>query len=153
MSLDSTCWIGVRAAPADVQQHLVNIGLFTRLEDANGLKRVAKDGCIVTIFPDAGRHEGPGQLGLKVNMRLFFACTEAGKSQLWTCATVRSVISLLRGIPGDALLLYSGDSPALMRKAGALTLDNRCGLWHPYVEPQVLPLVTLRHDWREIPVG
>jgi hypothetical protein len=153
MSLDSTYWIGIRAAPADVQQHLLNTGLFTRLDDVNGLKRVAADGCIVTVFPDAGMHEAPGALGLNVNMRLFFACTESSKSQLWTLATVRSVVSLLRGIPGDALLLYSGDSPALMRNGGALILDRRCGLWHPDVEPAALPLITLRYDWGELQVG
>ena len=152
MSLDSTLWIGIRAAPAEVQTHLVNTGLFTRLDDVRGLKQVAADGCIVTIFPDAGMHDAPRETGINVNMRLFFSCTESDKSQAWTLATIRAVVSLLRAMPGDVLLLYSGDSPALMRKSGALSLDRRCGLWHPEVEPQVLPLINLRYVWSEIPV-
>ncbi len=153
MSLDSTLWIEIRAQPSQVQLHLLNTGLFTRLDDINGLKRVATDGCIVTIFPDAGMHDGPREAGITVNMRLFFACTESEKSALWTFATIRAVISLLRGLPGDALLLYSGDSPALLRKKGELILDKRCGVWHPDVEPNVLPLITLRYSWGEIPVS
>lgn len=153
MSLDSTFWLGVRAQPADVQLHLLNIGIFTPLDDFRGLKRVATEGCVVTIFPDAGMSDAPREAGVNVNMRLFFECTEAPRSKLWTMATVRAVISILRGIPGDALLLYSGDSPALMRKHGKVVLDKRCGLWQPHVEPKVLPLITLQHEWSEIPVG
>jgi len=153
MSLDSTLWIEIRAKPAEVQLHLVNTNLFTPLDDVGGFKRVAADGCIVTIFPDVGVHDGPREAGVDVNMRLFFACTESAKSKHWTLATIRAVISLLRGVPGDALLLYSGDSPALLRKRGDVILDKRCGVWRADTEPQVLPFVTLRHTWGEIPVN
>ncbi|MBI1209993.1 MAG: hypothetical protein GC190_00900 [Alphaproteobacteria bacterium] len=146
MSLDSTLFLGIRAAPSEVQLHLVNTGLFTRIDDINGLKRVVADGCIVTIFPDAGMHDDPREAGLQVNMRLSLACTESAKSKAWTLATVRAVVSLLRAMPGDVLLLYSGDTPALMRKHGRLMLDKRCGLWRSDVEPKVLPLVTLQYD-------
>jgi len=152
MSLDSTLFIEIRAKTSEVQLHLVNTGLFTRLEDVKGLKRAATDGCIVTIFPDAGMHDGPSEAGIKVNMRLFFACTESDKSKAWTLATIRAAVSLFRGVPGDALLLYSGDRPALLRRNGQLILDKRCGVWHPDVEPQVLPLITLPYSWGEIPV-
>jgi hypothetical protein len=153
MSLDSTLWIEIRALPSEVQLHLVNTGLFTRLDDVNGLKRAAADGCIVTIFPDAGMSDAPAETGIRANKRLFFACTQSDKSKEWTLATIRAVISLFRGAPGDALLLYSGDSPALLRKGGVLTLDKRCGVWQPGVEPSVLPLITLPYVWGEIPVS
>ena len=153
MSLDSTLLIDVRAKTTEVQLHLVNTGLFTPLDDVNGLKRAATDGCIVTIFPDAGMYDGPNEASIHVNKRLSFACSESGRSKEWTLATIRAVISLLGGVPGDALLLYSGDCPALLRKSGKLVLDKRCGVWHPDTDPSVLPLVTLRYAWGEIPVS
>ena len=153
MSLDSTLWIEIRARPSEVQLHLLNTGVFARLDNAGTLKRVAADGCIVTIFPDAGKHDGPREAGIDANMRLFFACTSSDRSNAWTLATIRAVISILRGVPGDALLLYSSDSPALLRRNSQLILDKRCGIWQPNVEPQVLPLISLRYVWGEIPVS
>ena len=153
MSLDSSFWIDApEVTPSDAQALLFNTGLFARLSDTQTRKQLAADGCIVTIALPSAPQFMLQDAGISATLHLFFANSDKNETKAWTWNTMRAVMCLLHAYSGDALLLYSSGVPAMLRKGGELILDDRCGLWHPGVEPQVLAMVDLPHRRGVIPL-
>ena len=151
MSLDSSFRIDAPGVtPAAAQALLIDAELFERLDDMRDAKRLFADGCVLSITRPTPPQFELEDLGIRATLHLIFANADKEKTQRWTLATIRAVMHLLHSFSGDALLLYSVGSPALLRKKGKLILDHRCGLWMPNVEPQVLPLVDLDYSWGTI---
>jgi hypothetical protein len=90
--------------------------------------------------------------GIDAHLYVYFANIDKSDSAGWTRNTVNATMALLAAYAGDALLMYCSDSPALMRKAGRLTLDPRAGLWMSGVEPEVLSLVPRPYWFERIPI-
>ena len=59
------------------------------------------------------------------------------------------------GCRPDSLRLTRGgvssDYPALLRKNGAVTLDDQTSIWKPDAEPVVLRLVDVPYSWATLP--
>lgn len=154
MSLDSTFWLDAPAATAaSAQQMLLVTAGFERLADDGGHKRLYAEACTVVIVRPTPPQFTLQDVGIDSTLQFFFVNTDKENTAAWTLNTVRAVMTLLHAFPGDALLLYSTGSPALLRKGGSLILDRRCGLWAPDVEPHVLPLVDVPHSWGTIPLA
>lgn len=152
MSLDSTFWIDTRETPARVQAILAESGHFAIGPDIKIGKQVFADGAIVAISRARLFADQRAALGIDPQLQLYFGCADNSKTAAWTTNTVIGVTTLLRLMPGDALFVYSSQSPALLRKGGRLILDRRAGLWGEGVVPRVLPLVDLPYEFGEIPL-
>jgi hypothetical protein len=153
MSLDSSFWLDAPGAtPASAQALLLGTGFFEPLDDLQKRKRLSAPGCILTIAVPLPPQFTLADAGIAATLNLIFANSDKDDTKSWTLNTMRAVISLLHAYPGDALLLYSTGSPALLRKRGVLMLDERCGLWQPDVEPQVLSMVDLPYRFGVIPL-
>lgn len=152
MSLDSSLYLDATLGPENVRTCLLQTGYFAAAPDFEKGLRLTAEGTLVTIFhrsPMMGPFE---DAGIEARRHLFFANSDKENTAAWTLNTVRAVACLLERSEGDALFLYCSDSPALLRKAGELILDERCGLWQRGVEPDVLPLIELPYRFGIIPV-
>lgn len=152
MSLDSVLYLAASPSPADMEAALLRGGLFETSEPYKTVRKVAAEAIVISLFT----HNAPfpifDEIGFKPQRVALFSCTEKEKSAVWTTMTVRGLVTLLRAFEGDALFLHAPDKPALMRKGATITIDPRCGLWGPQVEPRVLPLIDLPHTWGIIPI-
>lgn len=62
-------------------------------------------------------------------------------------AMLQSIVAVLRQDAGDAVLLFSGETPLLLRHEGKLLLDARSGIW----TRERLSLVDLPYALRNLP--
>ncbi len=152
MSLDSTFWMDIAAAPDAVLALLVERCGYERPAKFTKHPQLYADGVILSLFAPPLSREMPKAAGIGATQQFLFACTDSDLSKAWTLKTFRAVSALLNAYPGDALLRYSSDLPALLRKDGRIVLDARCGLWNRDVEPQVLPLIPQPHVFALIPI-
>src|SRR4051812_24882354 len=132
MSLDSSFWLDAPGAtPASAHALLLNTGAFEHLDVVQKRKRLSAAGCIVTLSVPLPPQFTLQDVGIAATLHLLFANVDKDDTASWTLNTMRAVVCLLHAYPGDAMLLYSTGSPALLRKHGDLMLDQRCGLWQP----------------------
>ncbi|SEM24180.1 hypothetical protein SAMN05444354_113153 [Stigmatella aurantiaca] len=63
-------------------------------------------------------------------------------------AILRSVLAVLHHVPGDAVLLFIGETVHLLRRDGQLYLNGRTGLWRP----ERLKRVNMPYTLKDFPV-
>jgi hypothetical protein len=63
---------------------------------------------------------------LHVGFRLDKDRADAGR-----IGVIETTLGLLKELPGDAVLLFDGENPLLLRVAGRLTLNADHGVWEP----------------------
>lgn len=148
MSLDSSLYLDTTAMPLALCDVLIATGHFQRARD--GGATVIADGVIVTVGAPAYQ-DRPQLVGIKATQHLFFACTSNEETEAWTRHTLRAVMALLHALPGDMLFYYSSDYPALLRKNGVLTLDDRISIWKSDAEPPLLPMIDVPYVWATLP--
>ena len=153
MSLDSVLYLASAPSPAEMEAALVGGGLFAPSEPYKTARKVAADAIVTSLFNFTAPFNAYEDIGFTPKRVALFSCTDKEKSGVWTALTVRGLVALLNAFEGDALFLHAPDKPALMRKAGAVTLDPRCGLWGADVQPQVLPLIDMRYSFGIIPIS
>lgn len=152
MSLDSSLYIDAAIRSADVRDTLLRTGQFAVLpDDARGQTRLAADGVLVVCMASP-TPQSLDEFGIRARTHLYFANTDKEQTWAWTLNSVRAVMAMLHAVRGDALFIYCSDTPALLRRSGAMVLDPSAGLWQPGIEPSVLPLVDLDYRFAPIPM-
>jgi len=63
-------------------------------------------------------------------------------------ALLRGVLAVLQRVPGDAVLLFGGESVLLLRRGRHLQLDSRTGIW----TPERLALADMPYALQDLPV-
>lgn len=152
MSLDSVLYLASAPSPHEMEAALLRSGLFEPSEPYKTVRKVAAEAIVISLFTYAAPFNPYEEAGIAPQRAALFSCTDKSKSGLWTAMTVRGLMTLLAAFEGDALFLHAPDKPALMRKAGAVVLDPRCGLWGADIEPQVLPLIAVPYAFGIIPI-
>lgn len=151
MALDSTFYLDTAATAGALREALVRTGVFTAMPDQRGAARAFAPATLVHIAPARGDEAPAEEAGVRARWTLVIVCTDKEMSGAWTENTVIAVLAMLHAFEGDALFLFH-DVPALLRKQGVVTLDQRCGLWRDDVEPRVIARVDLAHVWGVVPV-
>lgn len=152
MSLDSVLYLAGAATLREMEAALLRDGLFEAAAPYKTVRRVAAGATVVSLFANTSPMGAWEDVGIAAKQVALFSCTHKERSGVWTGMTVRGVVTLLQAFEGDALFLHAPDKPALTRKAGAVTIDPRCGLWGHDVEPQVLAFLTMPYAFGIIPV-
>lgn len=152
MSLSNTLAIDTDATPADVRRVLLATGRFFALGDYNDRKCVGAEGVVIDIYAPPFEINSLLQAGIVASVELSFTNTDKRLLDAWLLNTLHAVIALLHAYPGDALLLHCTDTPALLRKAGRIVLDEREDLWDS-IEPGILSLIKLPYEFGVIPVS
>lgn len=151
MSLACSFYFDTPVGPSEIRACLAATGLFVPGHGRDA-ERLFAPGVCVSVMPERFRNDYLRATSIDAHLNVYFANSDKTNTGGWTRNTVNAVTALLDAYPGDALLMYCSDSPALMRKAGRLTLDPRAGLWMPEIEPEVLSLMKQPYRFERIPI-
>ncbi|QSQ11745.1 SitI3 family protein [Myxococcus landrumensis] len=131
MSLDYNFRITTSHSPEKVLEVVVD-ALALRPIPENQRGEVRGPGFLLAAGPVAPMSKAMVEeaLGFSPSVDLQF-WLEAQQRHAAMTAMLQGVLAVLLGIPGDATLLFGGETVLLLRRHGQLLLDSSTGAWTP----------------------
>ncbi|SET99520.1 SitI3 family protein [Stigmatella erecta] len=107
-------------------------------------------GFLVSAGPTSALEKAILQEGLSIEptAALSFSIDKFSDRARAVTAMLQAGLAVLRHVPGDAGLVFNGETVLLLRQGGHLFLDARTGLW----TPERLKLVNMPYTQKDFPV-
>ncbi|MDC0712484.1 SitI3 family protein [Stigmatella sp. ncwal1] len=150
MSLDYGFNIKTALTPQQVLRiALAELGLEpeTALDSPGVFKETAGPGFLASAGPVAPLSQTILQedLGIAPSVNLHFWIDSGEERHAAITSMLQAGLAVLRQVPGDAVLLFIGETVLLLRRQGQLFLDERTGIWTPERLKQVDMPYTMKH--------
>jgi len=87
-------------------------------------------------------------LGIEPTAALAFSIDKFSDRARAVTAMLQAELAVLHQVPGDAALVFNGDTVLLLRQGGQLFLDSRTGLW----TPERMKRVNMPYTLKDFPV-
>ena len=153
MSLDYNFSIATTFSPQQVLRiALSELGMAPNTErsEEGVFKETAGPGFLVSAGPmgKQSRSMLEEMLHISPDVDLRFWIDALGDRYTAQTLMLRSILAVLGQIPGDAVLMFIGETVLLLRRGGRLYLDAGTGVW----TPERLELVKLPYEVKNFPV-
>ncbi|ADO68468.1 SitI3 family protein [Stigmatella aurantiaca] len=150
MSLDYDFNIATALSPQQVLRiALKEVGLEpeTALVSPGVFKETAGPGFLVSAGPVAPMSKAilEEELGISPAVNLHFWIDSGDERHAAIASMLQAGLAVLRQVPGDAVLLFIGETVLVLRQHGHLYLDSRTGIWTPERLNRVDMPYTMRH--------
>ena len=146
MALEYTLELATEQSPAETMKILSGLGFSSEEGDA---MRLSSSGVTVTAAPEdnLGRSIIQEAYRFTPTMYLKFRLDKFEGWENGLQTTIKATLGLLQRIKADGVLLFNGETPVLLSKNGAVTLNNANDFWE---QPDLLSLITVPYQMHHI---